>query len=350
MSKAEVMAEKVSKEISDHLNQLNKELAKVGDIKLFVAGSEPESGERIPSGSYFLDYVLGGGYMKGRIHEIFGWESSGKTSLMLHAIAEAQKMGEKCAFLDVEHALDPVYASALGVDMGKLYVAQPDTAEDTLKAVNVCINNGVTFVVVDSVAAMVPQAERDGEVGDSHVGLVARLMGQALRKLKGTIGQKGATVVFINQLRHKIGVMFGSPETTTGGKSLQFYASTRIRCAASTKEGGAADEQGEKEYEGNQIIVRAEKNKTAPPFRTRRLVIRYGKGIDRYHELAKLAEEYGLVNRKGSWYSKGGTNICQGLAALKAVLETDEDLRTMIEDELYHLMIKRGEIAPRKEA
>jgi recombination protein RecA len=263
--------------------------------------------ETIPSGALTLDLALGGGIPKGRVVEIYGPESSGKTTLALHALAEIQKAGGVAAFVDAEHALDPTYAAALGVDIDNLLVSQPDTGEVALEIVDQLVRSAaIDIIVVDSVAALVPRAEIEGEMGDAHVGLQARLMSQALRKITGNIGKSGCTVIFLNQLRQKIGVSYGNPETTTGGNALKFYASVRldIRRIQTLK-------KGTEEF-GIRAKVKVAKNKVAPPFRIAEFDIIFGKGISTLGCLVDLAEETGVLNRKGAWYSYNGDNISQG--------------------------------------
>ncbi|AKG20290.1 recombinase RecA [Calothrix sp. 336/3] len=263
--------------------------------------------ETIPSGALTLDLALGGGLPKGRVIEIYGPESSGKTTLALHAIAEIQKTGGIAAFVDAEHALDPTYAAALGVDIENLLVSQPDTGESALEIVDQLVRSAaVDIVVIDSVAALVPRAEIEGDMGDAHVGLQARLMSQALRKITGNIGKSGCTVIFLNQLRQKIGVSYGNPETTTGGQALKYYASVRldIRRIQTLKKGS--------EEFGNRVKVKVAKNKVAPPFRIAEFDIIFGKGISTLGCLVDLAEETGVLTRKGAWYSYNGDNISQG--------------------------------------
>jgi recombination protein RecA len=263
--------------------------------------------ETIPSGALTLDLALGGGIPKGRVIEIYGPESSGKTTLALHAIAEVQKGGGVAAFVDAEHALDPSYSAALGVDIANLLVSQPDTGEAALEIVDQLVRStAIDLVVVDSVAALVPRAEIEGEMGDTHVGLQARLMSQALRKITGNIGKTGCSVIFLNQLRQKIGVTYGNPETTTGGNALKFYSSLRldIRRIQTLK-------KGNEEY-GIRAKVKVAKNKVAPPFRIAEFDIIFGKGISTLGCLVDLAEETGIVTRRGAWYSYNGENISQG--------------------------------------
>ena len=263
--------------------------------------------ETISSGALTLDLALGGGLPKGRVIEIYGPESSGKTTLALHAVAEVQKSGGVAAFVDAEHALDPTYAAALGVDIENLLVAQPDTGESALEIVDQMVRSAaIDIVVIDSVAALVPRAEIEGDMGDAHVGLQARLMSQALRKITGNIGKSGCTVVFLNQLRQKIGITYGNPEVTTGGNALKFYASVRldIRRIQSLK-------KGTEEF-GNRVKVKVAKNKVAPPFRIAEFDIIFGSGISTLGCVVDLAEETGVIVRKGAWYSYKGDNISQG--------------------------------------
>lgn len=287
------------------LNQIERSFGKGAIMRLGDATRMRV--ETIPSGALTLDLALGGGLPKGRVIEIYGPESSGKTTLALHAIAEVQRPGGVAAFVDAEHALDPTYAAALGVDIDNLLVSQPDTGEAGLEIVDQLVRSAaVDIVVVDSVAALVPRAEIEGDMGDVHVGLQARLMSQALRKITGNIGKSGCTVIFLNQLRQKIGVTYGNPETTTGGNALKFYASVRldIRRIQTLKKG--TDEFG------NRVKVKVAKNKVAPPFRIAEFDIIFGKGISTLGCVVDLAEETGIVVRKGAWYSYQGDNIAQG--------------------------------------
>src|SRR5580692_8346106 len=283
--------------------------------------------EVIPSGSIALDVALGiGGYPRGRIVEIYGPESSGKTTIALHAVANAQKGGGIAAFIDAEHALDPEYAQKLGVDTEALLVSQPDTGEQALEIMDMLIRSGaVDIVVVDSVAALVPKAEIEGEMGDSHVGLQARLMSQALRKITGAVSQTKTTAIFINQLREKVGVMFGSPETTTGGKALKFYASVRldIRRIETLKDGTDAV--------GNRTRVKVVKNKMAPPFKTAEMDILYGIGISREGSLIDLGVDQGIVRKSGAWYTYEGDQLGQGKENARNFLHENEDMANEIE-------------------
>lgn len=293
--------------------------------------------ELVSAGSLSLDIALGGGYPKGRVIEIYGPESSGKTTLTLHAIAEVQRKGGTAAFIDAEHALDPAYAKRLGVDTDNLLVSQPDNGEQALEIVETLVrSNAVDLIVVDSVAALVPQAEIDGDMGDSHMGLQARLMSQALRKLTGVINKSKATIIFINQIRMKIGVMFGSPETTTGGNALKFYASVRldIRRIGQIKVG--------EEIIGNRTKVKVVKNKIAPPFRTAEFDIMYNEGISRTGDVLDLAVEKGVVGKSGAWYDYKDAKIGQGREATKVYLkenakvldEIDKEVRKRVAEEV----------------
>ncbi len=323
--------------------QVAIEAARLQIEKQFGQGSLMKLGSRtnhagietIPSGSILLDEALGlGGYPKGRIVEIYGPESSGKTTLALHAIAETQKKGGIAAFIDAEHALDPIYARNLGVNIDELWVSQPDTGEQALEIAESLVRSGaVDMIVVDSVAALTPQAEIDGDMGDSHVGLQARLMSQALRKLTGTISKSGSCLVFINQIRMKIGVMFGNPETTTGGKALKFYSSVRLevrRIETIT--------QGTDNAIGNKVRVKVVKNKVAPPFKKVEMEIIFGKGISASGSLLDAALKYELVQKSGSWYSYGEERIGQGRENAKLFLESNEDIIKTLDAQLREKM------------
>jgi RecA protein len=285
--------------------------------------------ELLPSGSLSLDLALGGGYPKGRIIEIYGPESSGKTTLTLHAIAEIQKQGGTAAFIDAEHALDPSYARKLGVDTENLLIAQPDNGEQALEIAETLVrSNAVDLIVVDSVAALTPQAEIDGDMGDSHMGLQARLMSQALRKLTGIINKSKATVIFINQIRMKIGVMFGNPETTTGGNALKFYASVRmdIRRTGQIKVGD--------DIIGNRTKVKIVKNKIAPPFRLAEFDIMYNEGISKTGDILDLATQYGIVEKSGAFYKYGGETIGQGRDKTKTFLKDNPEIMSEIDNKV----------------
>ena len=303
----------------------------------FGKGSVMKLGERevveidaISSGSLSLDVALGiGGLPKGRIVEIYGPESSGKTTLALHVIAEAQKKGGTCAFVDAEHALDPVYAKKLGVNTDEMLISQPDNGEQALEIADTLVNsNAIDVLVVDSVAALVPRAEIEGDMGDSHMGLHARLMSQALRKLTGSISRSQALVIFINQIRQKIGVMFGSPETTTGGNALKFYASIRM----DIRRIGAIKDRDE--VVGNQTRVKVVKNKLAPPFKTVEFDIMYGEGISKNGEILDLATKDGLVEKAGAWYSYNGERIGQGRENAKIYLKDNPGVALEIEESI----------------
>ena len=295
------------------LAQIEKQFGKGSIMRLGEAHAV--NVETIPTGSLSLDLALGGGIPKGRIIEIYGPESSGKTTLSLHAVAEVQKAGGTAAYVDAEHALDPAYAKRLGVNVDKLLISQPDSGEQALEVVETLVrSNAVDIIVVDSVAALVPQAEIEGDMGDAHMGLQARLMSQALRKLTGVINRSKTTVVFVNQLRMKIGVMFGNPETTTGGNALKFYASVRmdIRRISQIKQGDAII--------GNHVRVKVVKNKVAPPFREAEFDIMYNQGISKEGDVIDLAVTHGVVDKAGAWYEYKGEKIAQGREAAKKYL------------------------------
>ncbi len=308
------------------LSQIERQFGKGSIMKLGDASARYEV-PAIPTGSLAIDVALGiGGIPRGRVTEIFGPESSGKTTLALQVVGEAQKLGGVAAFIDVEHALDPHYARNLGVDLDNLYVAQPDTGEQGLEIVETLVrSNAVDVVVVDSVAAMVPKAEIEGEMGDSHVGLQARLMSQALRKLTGTISKTKTAVIFINQIREKIGVMFGSPETTPGGRALKFYSSVRIdvRRMDTIKQNG--------EMTGNRAKIKVVKNKLAPPFRSAEFDILFGKGISRESSLIDVGLEAGVLSKSGTWYSYGDVRLGQGKENSRAFLEEHAQVADEIE-------------------
>ena len=310
------------------LGQIEKQFGKGSVMKL--GEFKAMNVEAIPTGALSLDIALGiGGIPKGRIIEVYGPESSGKTTLALHMIAEAQKMGGEAAFIDAEHALDPVYAKHLGVDIDNLIVSQPDTGEQALEIAEALVRSGaIDIIVVDSVAALVPKAEIDGDMGDAHVGLQARLMSQALRKLAGVINKSNSVIVFINQLREKVGVMFGNPETTPGGRALKFYASVRmdIRKIENIKQDG--------EVTGNRVRVKVVKNKVAPPFREAEFDIVYGKGISKSGNILDLGINLGLVEKSGSWFGYNGARIGQGRENAKKYLEDNPEVMKEIEEKI----------------
>ena len=332
------------KALQTALAQIDKNFGKGTVMRL---GDRPEMNvEAIPTGSLALDAALGiGGVPKGRIIEIYGPESSGKTTLALHILAEAQKRGGEVAFVDAEHALDPVYAAALGVDTDNLLVSQPDTGEQALEITDALVRSGaVDAVVVDSVAALVPKQEIEGEMGDTFVGLQARLMSQALRKLAGTIAKTNCVVIFINQLRMKIGVMYGNPETTTGGNALKFYSSVRldVRRIESIKEGNNVI--------GNMTRVKVVKNKVAPPFREAVFEILYGKGISKWGELVDLAVQLDIIQKSGSWFSMGDERIGQGANSVKDYLIANPDIAEKVEAEVRENLWKLNNGAPKAPA
>ena len=332
------------KALQTALAQIDKNFGKGTVMRL---GDRPEMNvEAIPTGSLALDAALGiGGVPKGRIIEIYGPESSGKTTLALHILAEAQKRGGEVAFVDAEHALDPVYAAALGVDTDNLLVSQPDTGEQALEITDALVRSGaVDAVVVDSVAALVPKQEIEGEMGDTFVGLQARLMSQALRKLAGTIAKTNCVVIFINQLRLKIGVMYGNPETTTGGNALKFYSSVRldVRRIESIKEGNNVI--------GNKTRVKVVKNKVAPPFREAVFEILYGKGISKWGELVDLAVQLDIIQKSGSWFSMGDERIGQGANSVKDYLIANPDIAEKVEAEVRENLWKLNNGAPKAPA
>lgn len=308
------------------LVQIEKQYGKGAVMKLGDPSAQMNV-ETIPTGSLSLDVALGlGGIPKGRIVEIYGPESSGKTTVTLHMIAEVQKRGGIAGFIDAEHALDPVYAKNIGVDIDNLYISQPDSGEQALEITETMVRSGaIDIVVVDSVAALVPKAEIEGDMGDSHVGLQARLMSQALRKLTSVISKSNCTVVFINQLREKVGVMFGNPETTTGGRALKFYSSVRldVRRIESLKQGG--------EVIGNRTRVKVVKNKIAPPFKEAEFDIMFGEGISMAGDILDLAAEIGVINKSGAWYAYEGNKIGQGRENAKLYLKNNPDVCAEVE-------------------
>ena len=315
------------------LDKLDKTYGKGAVMKLGDEASDEV--ESIPSGSLGLDIALGvGGYPRGRVIEIYGPESSGKTTLTLHAIAECQKQGGIAAFIDAEHAFDRFYAEKLGVDVGELIISQPDHGEQALEIADNLIRSGaIDIVVVDSVAALTPKSEIEGEMGDSKMGLHARLMSQALRKLTSSISKTNCTVFFINQLREKIGVMFGNPETTTGGNALKFYSSVRLDIRRSTQIKSA-----EAEVMGNKTRVKVVKNKVAPPFRTTEFDIIYGEGISKIGEIIDLGVNYEIIKKCGSWFSYGDTKIGQGRDAVKILLQDNPELMDELEQKIMETL------------
>lgn len=330
------MTTEKQKALEAALFQIEKQFGRGSIMRLGEASAQQV--EVIPTGSLALDLALGvGGVPRGRIVEIFGPESSGKTTLAMHIMAEAQKMGGMAAFIDAEHAQDPAYAARVGVDIDNLLISQPDTAEQALEIAEALVRSGaIDVIVVDSVAALVPRAEIEGEMGDAHVGLQARLMSQALRKLTGAISKSRTTVVFINQIREKVGVMFGSPETTPGGRALKFYASIRmdIRRVDSIKQGA--------EIIGNRTRVRIVKNKVAPPFKEAEFDILYGRGISREGSLLDVAAEFSIVSRSGTWYSYGDIRLGQGRDNARQFLQENPD----IADELEAKVREAAGLAP----
>ena len=332
------------KALQTALSQIDKSFGKGTVMRL---GDKPEMNvEAIPTGSLALDAALGiGGVPKGRIIEIYGPESSGKTTLALHILAQAQKQGGEVAFVDAEHALDPVYAAALGVDIDNLLVSQPDTGEQALEITDALVRSGaVDAVVVDSVAALVPKQEIEGEMGDTFVGLQARLMSQALRKLAGTIAKTNCVVIFINQLRMKIGVMYGNPETTTGGNALKFYSSVRldVRRVEAIKEGGNVI--------GNKTRVKVVKNKVAPPFKEAYFDIMYGQGISKWGELVDMAVQMDIIQKSGSWFSMGDERIGQGANSVKEYLIKNPEIAESVEAQVRENLMKQTGGAARQSA
>ncbi|SDY90340.1 recombinase RecA [Tindallia californiensis] len=330
------------KALESAMNQIEKQFGKGSVMKL---GEEAKVKiATISTGSIDLDVALGlGGVPRGRVVEIFGPESSGKTTLALHIIAEAQKNGGTAAFIDAEHALDPLYASKLGVDVENLIVSQPDTGEQALEISEALVRSGaVDVIVVDSVAALVPRAEIEGEMGDSHVGLQARLMSQALRKLAGSVNKSKTTTIFINQLREKVGVMFGNPETTPGGRALKFYSSVRldVRRIESIKQGS--------DILGNRTRVKVVKNKVAPPFKIAEFDIMYGQGISSYGDVLDVSSNLDIVKKSGAWYSYGETRLGQGREAAKQFLQENQELFNEIDNKIrehYDLPLKVRPVA-----
>ena len=313
------------KALEQVLSDIEKQFGKGAIMKL--GESKHMEVDTVPSGSLSLDLALGvGGYPKGRIIEIYGPESSGKTTFALHAIAEVQKTGGRAAFIDAEHALDPAYAKNLGVDINELLLSQPDTGEQALEICEALVRSeAVSIIVIDSVAALVPQAEIDGEMGDSHVGLQARLMSQALRKLSGAISKTNTICIFINQLREKVGIMFGNPETTPGGRALKFYSTIRLEVRK-----GEAIKVGENII-GNKTNIKVVKNKVAPPFKTATLEIMYGEGVSKEGELIDLAVNAGIIEKSGAWFAYNGEKIGQGKENVKLLLKERRELYDELE-------------------
>ena len=334
--------EEKQKALEAALSHIEKQYGKGSVMKLGEPGAHMQV-ETVPTGSLGLDIALGvGGVPKGRVVEIYGPESSGKTTVALHMVAEVQKRGGIAGFIDAEHALDPVYAKNIGVDIDNLYISQPDNGEQALEITETMVRSGaVDIVIVDSVAALVPRAEIEGDMGDSHVGLHARLMSQALRKLTAVISRSNCVVIFINQLREKVGVMFGNPETTTGGRALKFYASVRldVRKGEALKQGG--------EIVGSHTKVKVVKNKVAPPFKQAEFDIMFGTGISREGEILDLASDCSVVNKSGAWYSYNGERIGQGRENAKQFLKDNPEICAEIEKKvrIQYQLIPEGESA-----
>ena len=343
-----IEAKDKDKALEQVLADIEKQFGKGAIMKL--GSSEHMEIDVTSTGSLSLDIALGvGGFPKGRIIEIYGPESSGKTTIALHAIAEVQKTGGRAAFIDAEHALDPVYAQKLGVNINELLLSQPDTGEQALEICDALVKSeAVSIVVIDSVAALVPQAEIEGDMGDSHVGLQARLMSQALRKLSGTISKTKTTAIFINQLREKVGVLFGNPETTPGGRALKFYSTIRldIRRGEQIKMGDSVI--------GNKTNIKVVKNKVAPPFRTATVDIMYGEGVSKTGELVDLASENNIIQKSGAWFSYNGEKIGQGRENVKQYLKMNPDILEEIENkvrDIYNIPLnKKGNKTKKEEA
>ena len=338
VKKVENEDDKKEKALADAIQQIEKQFGKGSVMKL---------GDRvavdidvIPTGSLTLDAALGiGGYPKGRIIEIYGPESSGKTTLTLHAIAEIQKQGGRAAFIDAEHAIDPVYAKNLGVSVDELILSQPDSGEQGLAIAETLVkSNAIDLVVVDSVAALVPQVELDGEIGDNSVGVQARMMSKAMRRMSGLMNKTSCTVIFINQLREKIGVMYGNPETTTGGRALKFYSSVRIEIRRSEAIKNGSD------IIGNKVTIKVVKNKVAPPFKSTSVDIIYGKGIARDGEVIDLAVENNIIDKSGAWYAYQGEKIGQGRENVKIFLAAHPEIMAEIEEKLKDVLFKAEEV------
>ena len=328
--------DKKEEKIENKLQALDAAIAKIekdygkGSIMKLGESVKQMNVDAVPTGALSLDVALGiGGLPKGRVIEIYGPESSGKTTVALHVVAEVQKMGGIAGFIDAEHALDPVYAKNIGVDIDNLYISQPDSGEQALEITETMVRSGaIDIVIVDSVAALVPKAEIDGDMGDSHVGLQARLMSQALRKLTSLISKSNCIVIFINQLREKVGVMFGSPETTTGGRALKFYSSVRldVRRIDTLKQAG--------EFVGNRVRIKVVKNKVAPPFKEAEFDIMFGQGISREGDILDLAVDCNVINKSGSWYAYNGEKICQGRENAKQYLKEHPEIRDDVEKQV----------------
>ena len=331
------MKKEKDKALDQVLADIEKQFGKGAIMKLGEKGIK--NIDVVSSGSIALDQALGvGGYPKGRIIEIFGPESSGKTTIALHAIAEVQKTGGKAAFIDAEHALDPVYAKKLGVDTDELLLSQPDTGEQALEIVEALVRSeAMSIIVIDSVAALVPQAEIEGEMGDSHVGLQARLMSQALRKLSGITNKTNTICIFINQLREKVGVLFGNPETTPGGRALKFYSTVRL----DVRRGEQIKVNGD--VLGNKTVIKVVKNKVAPPFKTAEVEIMYGEGISKAGEVIDIAANLGIIDKSGAWFSYKGEKIGQGKENVKLVFKNNPALYKEIEDKVRHDLFSDNE-------
>ena len=333
----EVTDDKKEQLLSEALKQIEKQYGKGSIMKLGEHTNVDV--DAISTGSLAIDYALGvGGLPRGRIIEIYGPESSGKTTLALQCIAECQKQGGKCAFIDAEHAIDPRYAKALGVDVDELILSQPDSGEQALEIAEVLIKSGaIDLITIDSVAALVPQAELDGEMGDSNIGLHARLMSKAMRKLAGAMNANSCTTIFINQLREKVGVMFGNPEVTTGGRALKFYSTIRmeVRKSEAIKDGT--------EIIGNKVNVKIAKNKVAPPFKTCQVEIYYGEGISHVSEIIQLGVEFGIIEKSGSWFAYNGEKIGQGSEAVRNYLIANPDIDKQITEQVKAQMFKKEE-------
>ena len=338
------MAKTNDKTLDQVLQDIEKQFGKGSVMKL--GDNEKMEIDVIPSGSISLDLALGiGGYPKGRIIEIYGPESSGKTTFALHAIAEAQKLGGRVAFIDAENSLDPQYAKKLGVNIDELLLSQPDNGEQALEICEALVRSGaISVIVIDSVAALVPQAEIEGEMGDSHVGLQARLMSQALRKLSGTINKTKTTAIFINQLREKVGVMFGNPETTPGGRALKFYSTIRLDIRR-----GEQIKMGENII-GNKTNIKVVKNKVAPPFKSACVDIMYGKGISKSGELLDIGSNIGVIDKSGAWYAYNGEKIGQGKENAKIFLESNPDIMEEVEHKIrIHYELEKEQKSVKKE-